>query len=137
MVVTIPRRQGCYNQEGNIVILAAYLGQIPKIRQKLRGMVTIVVDERDAELLDARGIVEEESTIVQEVKLSQQVIIRSVLNLSAIPFPMADPKFKTERWTTFKARREKLLYLVWFVIVGHHSTENKVCSTKADPQLGF
>ncbi|KAG8720713.1 hypothetical protein FRC09_009099 [Ceratobasidium sp. 395] len=73
-------RQGCYNKEGNIVVLAAYLGQIPKIRQKLRDVVTTIVDERDAELLVQHGIEDEETTMVQEVKVSKHVLIRTLDN---------------------------------------------------------
>ncbi|KEP50888.1 NFX1-type zinc finger protein [Rhizoctonia solani 123E] len=73
-------RQGCYNKEGNIVVLAAYLGQIPKIRQKLRDVVTTIIDERDAELLVQHGIEDEETTTVQEVKVSKHVLIRTLDN---------------------------------------------------------
>ncbi|CAE6531432.1 unnamed protein product [Rhizoctonia solani] len=73
-------RQGCYNKEGNIVVLAAYLGQIPKIRQKLRDVVTTIIDERDAELLEQHGIEDEETTTVQEVKVSKHVLIRTLDN---------------------------------------------------------
>jgi hypothetical protein len=76
--ILLLHRQGCYNKEGNIVILAAYLGQIPKIRQKLRDVVTTIVDERDAELLVQHGFEEEETTTVQEVKVSKHVLIRLV-----------------------------------------------------------
>ncbi|CUA71425.1 NFX1-type zinc finger-containing protein 1 [Mus musculus] [Rhizoctonia solani] len=72
--------QGCYNKEGNIVVLAAYLGQIPKIRQKLRDVVTTIIDERDAELLVQHGIEDEETTTVQEVKVSKHVLIRTLDN---------------------------------------------------------
>lgn len=76
--VTLLSSQGCYNKEGNIVVLAAYLGQIPKIRQKLQGVVKTIVDERDAELLAQRETEEEEPPTVQEVNLSKHVLIRLV-----------------------------------------------------------
>ncbi|CAE6459342.1 unnamed protein product [Rhizoctonia solani] len=69
-------KQGLYNTPGNIVVLAAYLGQIPKLRQKLQKVVTIVVDERDAELLDQHTMDQEDTGTVQQVQLSKQVIIR-------------------------------------------------------------
>ncbi|KAG8761161.1 hypothetical protein FRC11_014303 [Ceratobasidium sp. 423] len=72
-------KQGCYNKPGNIVILAAYLGQIPKLRKKLQDIVTIVIDERDAELLEQHGM-DEEAATVQRVPLSKQVIIRTLDN---------------------------------------------------------
>ncbi|KAG8712686.1 hypothetical protein FRC11_014505, partial [Ceratobasidium sp. 423] len=74
-------KQGLYNTPGNIVVLAAYLGQIPKLRQKLQKMVKIVIDERDAELLDQHEMEQEEETAtVQEVQVSKQVIIRTLDN---------------------------------------------------------
>jgi hypothetical protein len=76
LLLTYVRRQGCYNTEGNIVILAAYLGQIPKIREKLRSIVTTIVDERDAELLAQHGLEAEDTTTVQEVQVSNHVLIR-------------------------------------------------------------
>ncbi|CAE6473604.1 unnamed protein product [Rhizoctonia solani] len=73
-------KQGCYNSSRNIVILSAYLGQIPKIRKKLQNVVTIVVDERDAELLEQLGLDEEDSTPVQQVQASSRVLIRTLDN---------------------------------------------------------
>lgn len=71
-------RQGCYNSSKNIVILAAYLGQIPKIRKKLQDVVTTVVDERDAELLEQHGLEEDETPTVRQVQASSRVLIRLV-----------------------------------------------------------
>ncbi|CUA71429.1 Nonribosomal peptide synthetase 1 [Aspergillus fumigatus Af293] [Rhizoctonia solani] len=73
-------KQGCYNKPGNIVILAAYLGQIPKLRKRLQDVVTIVIDERDAELLEQQGIDQEDTSTVQKVQLSKQVTIRTLDN---------------------------------------------------------
>ncbi|CAE6437801.1 unnamed protein product, partial [Rhizoctonia solani] len=73
-------KQGCYNSSRNIVILSAYLGQIPKIRKKLQNVVTTVVDERDAELLERLGLDDEDSTPVQQVQASSRVIIRTLDN---------------------------------------------------------
>ncbi|QRW23932.1 Zinc finger, NF-X1-type [Rhizoctonia solani] len=83
-----------YNKEGNIVVLAAYLGQIPKIRQRLRDIVTTIVDERDAELLEQHGIEDEETTTVQESKSRStslfgeegEVVILSLVRNSGTPF---------------------------------------------------
>jgi hypothetical protein len=69
-------RQGCYTNAGNIVILAAYLGQIPKIRKKLEDVVTTIVDDRDSELLAQHGLEEEEVTTVQRVQVTTRVLIR-------------------------------------------------------------
>ncbi|KAF8599525.1 P-loop containing nucleoside triphosphate hydrolase protein, partial [Ceratobasidium sp. AG-I] len=73
-------RQGCYSNQGNIVILAAYLGQIPKIRKKLQDVVTTIVDDRDSELLAQHGLEEEEVTTVQRVQVSSRVLIRTLDN---------------------------------------------------------
>ncbi|KAL5632188.1 hypothetical protein ACGC1H_000258 [Rhizoctonia solani] len=73
-------KQGSYNKPGNIVILAAYLGQIPKLRKKLQDVVTIVIDERDAELLEQQTMDQEETGTIQKVQLSKQVIIRTLDN---------------------------------------------------------
>ncbi|KAG9075056.1 hypothetical protein FRC06_010303, partial [Ceratobasidium sp. 370] len=73
-------KQGCYNSPKDIVILAAYLGQIPKIRKRLQDVVTTVVDERDAELLDQHGIEDEDVTSVQQVQASNRVLIRTLDN---------------------------------------------------------
>ncbi|CAE6460674.1 unnamed protein product [Rhizoctonia solani] len=73
-------KQGCYNSSKNIVVLSAYLGQIPKIRKKLQNVVTTVVDERDAELLEQLGLDDEDSTPVQQVQASSRVLIRTLDN---------------------------------------------------------
>ena len=40
-------RQGCYSQEGDIVVLCAYLGQLAHVRDVLASEVAVVIDERD------------------------------------------------------------------------------------------
>jgi len=48
-------RQGCYSQEGDIVVLCAYLGQLAKVRDALSNSeVAVVIDERDQVALDER-----------------------------------------------------------------------------------
>ncbi|KAG8790256.1 hypothetical protein FRC12_012372 [Ceratobasidium sp. 428] len=73
-------KQGCYNSPKDIVILAAYLGQIPKIRKKLQNVVTTVIDERDSELLEQHGIEDEDVITVQHVQASSRVLIRTLDN---------------------------------------------------------
>ncbi|EUC58482.1 NFX1-type zinc finger protein, partial [Rhizoctonia solani AG-3 Rhs1AP] len=73
-------RQGCYNEEGNIVVLAAYLGQVPKIQQKLQSLVTTVVDDRDAEALAEHGVEETELATTREIDMSKRVLVRSLDN---------------------------------------------------------
>jgi hypothetical protein len=75
------RSQGSYSQEGDIVVLCAYLGQLAKVRDALRDKVAIVIDERDqAELAmreeddgDDDGSEEPEGPQVEHVKVSQRV----------------------------------------------------------------
>ncbi|CAE6473587.1 unnamed protein product [Rhizoctonia solani] len=73
-------RQGCYNDEGNIVVLAAYLGQVPKIQQKLQSLVTTVVDDRDADLLAEHGLEETELATTREMNISKRVLVRTLDN---------------------------------------------------------
>jgi len=40
-------RQGVYNEDGDIVVLCAYLGQLTEIRRQLANEVVTVVDDRD------------------------------------------------------------------------------------------
>lgn len=47
-------RQGCYSDEGDIVVLCAYLGQLMKVRDALKKEMTVVIDERDQAELDRR-----------------------------------------------------------------------------------
>ncbi|KAG0374707.1 hypothetical protein BGX24_010062 [Mortierella sp. AD032] len=44
-----------YNQPGDIAILTPYLGQLVKIRDKLKDKCVVLVDERDQETLDELG----------------------------------------------------------------------------------
>jgi hypothetical protein len=45
-------RQGCYSEEGDIVVLCAYLGQLERLRDILAGEVAVVIDEKDQAALD-------------------------------------------------------------------------------------
>ena len=69
------QRQGCYSQEGDIVVLCAYLGQLAKVRDALSDTVAVVIDERDqADLADHeedRG--SGDDTLVEHVKVSKRV----------------------------------------------------------------
>ncbi|KAH7335671.1 hypothetical protein B0J17DRAFT_769501 [Rhizoctonia solani] len=73
-------RQGCYNDERNIVVLAAYLGQVPKIQQRLQGLVTTVLDDRDAELLAEHGLEEAKLATTREMNISKRVLVRTLDN---------------------------------------------------------
>ncbi|KIO21374.1 hypothetical protein M407DRAFT_80478 [Tulasnella calospora MUT 4182] len=77
-------RQGIYTENGDIVVLCAYLGQLVKLRNALEGEVMTVVGERDlAKLLDHRdeedvaGIFDD---AVQQVEISRLVHLKTVDN---------------------------------------------------------
>ncbi|KAF5380591.1 hypothetical protein D9615_004617 [Tricholomella constricta] len=77
-------RQGCYSQEGDIVVLCAYLGQLARVRDALADLVAVVIDERDqAELADQEGEQTAElleDSRVEHVKISRRVLIITFLN---------------------------------------------------------
>ena len=47
LIIIFSYRQGVYNQDGDIVVLCAYLGQLAEIRRQLANEVVTVVDDRD------------------------------------------------------------------------------------------
>ena len=60
-------RQGIYRNE-DIAVLTPYLGQLQKLKQRLRSSFAIVVGDRDLEDLEAKGLEgdgEEEATVTQ------------------------------------------------------------------------
>jgi hypothetical protein len=67
--------QGCYGATGSIVVLSAYLGQIPKIYAKLEGEIATLIDERDADALAEQGL-ETDIPTIQHVEVSKRVLIR-------------------------------------------------------------
>ncbi|KAG8798217.1 hypothetical protein FRC17_007536, partial [Serendipita sp. 399] len=76
-------RQGVYNSPSSIVVLCAYLGQLTKVRDALSDCkLSVVLDERDEDLLLAKGEDQEESPQVtkKQVDISKQVRIRTVDN---------------------------------------------------------
>ncbi|KAG2106489.1 hypothetical protein BD769DRAFT_1654653 [Suillus cothurnatus] len=77
-------RQGCYSEEGDIVVLCAYLGQLAKLRDALANEVAIVIDERDqAALADQEGDDENElgcGITIEHVKVTRRVRLRTVDN---------------------------------------------------------
>ena len=69
----LPYRQGCYSQEGDIVVLCAYLGQLAKVRDALSDSVAVVIDERDQRELADREEEKEDDAVVEHVKVSKRV----------------------------------------------------------------
>ena len=72
-------RQGCYSQEGDIVVLCAYLGQLAKVRDALKDFVPIVIDERDQKELNDKDEEDEDedrllpSARIEHVQVSKRV----------------------------------------------------------------
>lgn len=69
-------RQGCYSQEGDIVVLCAYLGQLAKLRDALASKVAIVIDDRDQQDLaerEAEKVEDYQDSYVEHVQVSRRV----------------------------------------------------------------
>jgi superfamily I DNA and/or RNA helicase len=77
-------RQGCYSEEGDIVVLCAYLGQLARVRDALANEVAVVIDGRDqVALADQEADTEETSDPspgVERVRVVQRVRLRTVDN---------------------------------------------------------
>ena len=69
--------QGCYSQEGDIVVLCAYLGQLAHVRDALSSEVAIVIDGRDqTALADQEADDEVNNTLdiaVERVRVDKRV----------------------------------------------------------------
>ena len=80
-------RQGAYDTE-DIVILTPYLGQLRKIKQRLRSSFEIIVNERDLADLEAQGMQEDDKTLTngapnlgpQKTALSKTLRVATVDN---------------------------------------------------------
>ena len=68
-------RQGVYNEQGDIAVLCAYLGQLQKVRTELRSLkVPVAVDERDEDQLAGKGLQgEDEAPSIEEVVVTKRV----------------------------------------------------------------
>jgi len=68
-------RQGEYNNQGDIAVLCAYLGQLQKVRAELQSLkVTVAVDERDEDQLVKQGLQDAgETPLIEEVMVSKHV----------------------------------------------------------------
>jgi len=68
-------RQGEYNNQGDIAVLCAYLGQLQRVRLALRSLkITVAVDERDEDQLVKQGLQDEDETpSIEEVAVTRHV----------------------------------------------------------------
>lgn len=56
-------RQGCYSNDGDIVVLCAYLGQLARLRDALAHDVAVLIDERDQAALTDQESEQEQDVI--------------------------------------------------------------------------
>lgn len=68
-------RQGEYNNQGDIAVLCAYLGQLQRLRAALRSLkITVAVDERDEDQLVKQGLQDvDEAPSIEEVAVARHV----------------------------------------------------------------
>jgi hypothetical protein len=68
-------RQGEYNDQGDIAVLCAYLGQLQRVRAAFRSLkVTVAIDERDEDQLVKQGLQDEDETpAIEEVAVTKHV----------------------------------------------------------------
>ncbi|KAG0302743.1 hypothetical protein BGZ98_007268 [Dissophora globulifera] len=77
-----------YDKPGDIAVLTPYLGQLSKLRDRLRNSFMLVIDERDQADLDKQGEDKEEETVVgtnehvgiKKVGLQSQLTLRTIDN---------------------------------------------------------
>ncbi|KAF8867865.1 P-loop containing nucleoside triphosphate hydrolase protein [Gymnopilus junonius] len=77
-------RQGCYSDEGDIVVLCAYLGQLARLRDALGSEVAVIIDERDQAALDDQegdgDVPVSEGVSIERVNVTKRVRLRTVDN---------------------------------------------------------
>lgn len=93
-------RQGCYSEEGDIVVLCAYLGQLARLRDELANEVAIIIDEQDkAALADQEAERDEDLGVdvaIEAVKVTRRVspccviLWTSILSISKVRLRTVD-----------------------------------------------
>lgn len=76
-------RQGCYSDDGDIVVLCAYLGQLARVRDELGTEVAVIIDGRDKENLaeqEEEELEENDVPQVSRVQVTKRVRLRTVDN---------------------------------------------------------
>jgi hypothetical protein len=69
-------RQGSYSQDGDIVVLCAYLGQLARVRDALATQVAVVIDDRDQMALadqESEEDAEDISPAVEHINVAKRV----------------------------------------------------------------
>jgi len=102
-------RQGVYNNQGDIAVLCAYLGQLQKVRAELRSLkVTVAVDERDETQLVRQGLQDEDETpLIEEVAVARHVR-RSWRTINTRSNLHHDPRSDSVPSTSSKDKRQRL-----------------------------
>lgn len=83
MIVDLVRyllAQGIYSKPKNIVVLTMYLGQLSKLRTAMRGLTTVVIDERDESAL---ATLEEDAQLPTPSTVHQESVSSQVRRHSA------------------------------------------------------
>ncbi|KAJ7651473.1 hypothetical protein DFH06DRAFT_1207067 [Mycena polygramma] len=76
-------RQGCYSEEGDIVVLCAYLGQLARVRDALGNEVAVIIDGRDKEnLAEQEEELEDraDQAQVERIQVTKRVRLRTIDN---------------------------------------------------------
>nr|GAT43007.1 predicted protein [Mycena chlorophos] len=75
-------RQGCYSEEGDIVVLCAYLGQLARVRDAFGSLseIAVLIDGKDKQdLNDEEGELDDQAHI-EHVKVTKRVRLRTIDN---------------------------------------------------------
>ncbi|KAL1742486.1 hypothetical protein HDZ31DRAFT_43128, partial [Schizophyllum fasciatum] len=115
-------RQGCYSQDGDIVVLCMYLGQLVKLRDALSREVVVVIDDRDARDIAAHEDVDEDDiaeagATSKEVQVSKQVRLRTVDN--------------------FQGEEAKANQIVILSTVRNAGSVDEITGTRRSTKIGF
>jgi hypothetical protein len=102
-------RQGCYCQDGDIVVLCAYLGQLSRLRDALSNEVVVVIDERDREQLaqhedDGEGM--RNGFSIEQVKVAKRVFSLPSNIIASLTFVLC-PVGTTSHSRQLSRRRSK------------------------------
>jgi hypothetical protein len=98
-------KQGPYNGVGDIAVLCAYLGQLQKVRLALRDLeIEVNVDERDEEMLQRTGLMNDEIGFAQ-VEVARHVRTPRILRFED---SKSSCRFVLGLSTTFRERRQRL-----------------------------
>ncbi|KAF7315432.1 hypothetical protein MIND_00058100 [Mycena indigotica] len=75
-------RQGCYSDEGDIVVLCAYLGQLARVRDALAGLkeIAVLIEGKDQQDLAEQEEELDDHGHIEHVKVTKRVRLRTIDN---------------------------------------------------------